>query len=141
MVVQSARKRGIPLYVHCCFRTEAEQRALFAKGASKVRYPNSAHNSAEAVDIVHGCYHWNLMPKEWAYIHALGRDALRRLNASLPYDKRLFLNWGGDDGSPGDSFRWDPAHWEVADYRKRIGPIAPGLPVHMSPTSILRLRG
>ena len=124
---------GIPLYVHSAFRTKEQQDALLSKGVSKVAYPRSAHNIGEAVDIVHGVYHWEMTPLEWRYIHFLGCDELRKLNAKLAKDKRLTLNWGGDDGSGNDRFRWDPAHWEILDYRDRIARLVERVPIHMSP--------
>jgi len=131
--VLAAHKRGIPLYVHSAFRTKEQQDLLRSRGLSKVGYPRSAHNIGEAVDIVHGVYHWEMTPLEWRYLHWLGRDVLRKLNAQWPKDRRLCLNWGGDDGTSGDKFRWDPAHWEILDYRDRIERKPELVPVHMSP--------
>ena len=140
MLVNTARTKGVPLYIHCAFRTEAEQAQLRKRGVSKVGYPRSAHNIGEAVDIVHSLYHWELTPSEWSYIHHLGQDCLRRLNAALPKAQRLHLNWGGNDGTSQDTFKWDPAHWEVTDYRERIKRLPVGVPIHKSPTTILKLR-
>lgn len=109
-----AKSRGIPLYVHAALRGEAEQNALAAKGNSKLRYPSSAHNIGEAVDIVHGVFHWDMSEKEWEYLHALGRLALDRVNAHLRGPNKLDLAWGGNW-----SF-YDPAHWEIRDYRQRL---------------------
>lgn len=132
MYIEMARKRGIPLYVHCAYRTEAEQIRAYAGGFSTTPYPRSAHNNGEAVDIVHGVYHWQLTKQEWAMLHVLGRLALDRLNADLKKADKLELTWGGDFKS-----LYDPAHWEVADYRARIKrrPTLP--PVRMTPRGIL----
>lgn len=135
-----ARARGIPLYVHSCFRTKSEQDALASRGVSKVHFPNSAHNIGEAVDIVHGLFHWDLTAQEWSLLHVLGLRALARVNATLPKAKKLHLNWGGDDGSPSDRFRWDPAHWEIKDYRSRIRPLSAGVPVRLTPRAVLSNR-
>jgi len=129
-----AKDIGIPLYIHSAFRTKDEQETLLKRGVTKVGYPLSAHNIGEAVDIVHGIYHWEMTPLEWSYVHYLGRDELRKLNALLPKSKRLSLNWGGDDGTPQDKFRWDPAHWEILDYRDRIAQLVERAPVHMTPS-------
>lgn len=123
LVVEYGRKRGIPLYVHCALRSEAEQAKVNAMGNSKAKYPRSAHNIGEAVDIVHGVFHWEMTRAEWAYIHVLGRLALDRVNAQLPKDDKLHLTWGGDFKSI-----WDPAHWEITDYRSRIREL-PAAPV------------
>ena len=138
-----ARKRGVPLYVHSAFRTEAQQAALVAKGHSKTPYPRSAHNNGEAVDIVHGVFHWTLTKQEWALLGVLGRLALDRVNSSIHRPKRLpsgvnplhyeklALDWGGDW-----SF-YDPAHWQISTYRARIKrrPVLP--PVRLTPRAIL----
>lgn len=129
---EAARKRGIPLYVHCALRDKATQDAHYAKGTSKVRYPHSAHNIGEAVDIVHGLYHWDMSRQEWALLGVLGKLALERVNAQLPKDRKLHLTWGGD----WQSF-WDPAHWEISDYRARTRVLPPHEPMRRTPRYLL----
>lgn len=132
MVVEAARKRGVPLYVHCAFRGEAEQAMVNARGNSKAAFPRSAHNIGEAVDIVHGTYHWNMTRQEWDLIRVLGERALDRLNAGLNKADKLHLKWGG-------TFKtlYDPAHWEIEDYRSRIRRLDEGPPLHLQPRRIL----
>lgn len=132
-IVLRAQGLGIPLYVHSAFRTKAEQDELVRRGVTKAPYPRSAHNIGEAFDLVHGVHHWELTQREWLFLHYLGQDELRKINAKLPKDKKLHVNWGGDDGLPSDNFKWDPAHWEVLDYRDRIRKMPVAVPVHMSP--------
>lgn len=134
MFQEEARKRGIPLYVHCAFRTAAEQQEMVRKHVSRTNFPNSAHNIGEAVDVVHGVYHWEMTKQEWAMVGVLGRLVLDRFNAPLPKSVRLDLTWGGDWRSP-----WDPAHWEISDYRNRTRIVQRGEPVRMTPRRILRL--
>ena len=137
LFIEYARKRGIPLYVHCALRTEAEQLAVNNLGNSKALYPRSAHNIAEAVDIVHSVFHWNLTPKEWQFLSVLAQRALLRVNTTLKKADQLSLNWGGNDGTLSDSFRWDPAHWEITDYRSRIRRLPVADPVRYTPRYIL----
>lgn len=132
ILIELARRRGIPLYVHCAFRTKEEQERVNASGNSKAAWPRSAHNIGEAVDVVHGVYHWTLTKQEWAFIHLLGLRALDLLNAGRKKDERLTLTWGG-----GWSF-YDPAHWEIADYRNRIRKLETGKPLRRTPRFILR---
>lgn len=132
LVVEYGRKRGIPLYVHCALRSEAEQAKVNVNGYSKAAYPRSAHNIGEAVDIVHGVFHWEMTKAEWSYIHVLGKLALDRVNAQLPKDRKLHLTWGGDFKS-----LYDPAHWEITDYRSRIRRLPAAPPVHLMPRRIL----
>lgn len=133
VLIELARKRGIPLYVHCCFRSEEEQRKVNSGGHSKAAYPRSPHNTAQAVDIVHGVYHWALTRDEWRFIHLLGLRALDLVNRDLKKADKLDLTWGGDFKS-----LWDPAHWEVTDYRARIERLAVGVPIRRTPRWILR---
>lgn len=133
MLIEAARKRGIPLYVHCAFRTAAEQHQMVVRGVSRTSYPNSAHNIGEAVDIVHGVYHWEMTRQEWDLIGVLGQLCLDRFNAGRPKDAQLHLTWGGKWRSP-----WDPAHWEIADYRQRTRMLQVGEPVRWTPRAILR---
>lgn len=130
--VELARKRGIPLYVHCAMRTEAEQAKAHVAGNSKAVYPHSAHNIGEAVDIVHSLFHWDLSPQEWSLLHVLGLRALDLVNADVKKADKLVLTWGG-------SFKrlYDPAHWEVADYRNRIKRLPVGPPERYTPRAIL----
>lgn len=138
-VIIRARGLDIPLYVHSAFRTSSEQKRLMERGVTKTL--KSAHTIGEAFDLVHGVYHWDLTEREWLYIHWLVQDELRKLNATLKAADKLALNWGGNDGTSADTFKWDPAHWEILDYRKRLRSLAPALPVHMSPqVTILNLR-
>lgn len=136
LFIEYARKRSIPLYVHSAFRTEEEQRDLVRRGVSRTPYPTSAHNIGEAVDIVHGVYHWEMTRQEWAMLGVLGERALDRINAGARKADRLHLTWGGN----WPRF-WDPAHWEITDYRSRVREIRAGPPVRHTPRRILRMHG
>lgn len=140
-VILRAAKLGIPLYVHSAFRTKAEQDTLVRRKVTKAPYPRSAHNIGEAVDLVHGVYHWDLTKREWAYLHWLVQDEQRKVNALLPKARKLALNWGGDDGTHSDTFKWDPAHWEILDYRNRTRVMPVADPLHRSPSvTVVKLR-
>lgn len=145
MMVTAAKKRGIPLYVHSAFRTKAQQDAIPAAN-TRAKYPRSAHNIGEAVDLVHGTFHWDMSPQEWKLIHALGLECLRKLNETLPARPftdsngkrhyalpKLELTWGGNFKS-----LYDPAHWEIADYRSRLYIRGEGEPVRLTPAAILK---
>jgi hypothetical protein len=134
MLQEVARKRGIPLYVHCAFRGRLAQDAAFQRGVSKLRWPRSAHNSGQAVDIVHGVFHWSLTDLEWRFIHKLGLQCLAKLNAPLKKADKLELDWGGSW-----SF-YDPAHWQIKDFSPPSSPFVEGSPVLRTPRHILRNR-
>uniref|UniRef100_UPI0025ED276C M15 family metallopeptidase n=1 Tax=uncultured Sphingomonas sp. TaxID=158754 RepID=UPI0025ED276C len=129
-----AKQREIPLYVHAALRSKAVQDAHRRNGTSKVKYPNSAHNIGEAVDVVHGTYHWDLNKAEWNLLHALGRLALDRVNTRLKAADKLSLTWGGHFKT-----LYDPAHWEISDYRHRTRELPePLTPLHRSPVEVMR---
>jgi len=130
--VEAGRKRGVPLYVHTALRDKAEQDRLNKLGHSKAAYPLSAHNIGEAVDIVHGVFHWEMTRDEWKYLHVLGERVLERVNAPLRKADKLALTWGGDFKS-----LYDPAHWEISDFRARRRPLAAVVPRHIMPNVIL----
>lgn len=134
--VEMARQRQIPLYVHSCFRTPEAQARLKAGGRSRAGAGRSPHNIGEAVDIVHSVFHWDLTRDEWAFLHVLGRLALDRVNATLPKNEKLSLVWGG-------SFKtlYDPAHWEIEDFRKRLGPRPVGTPRRFTPRGLTNSPG
>lgn len=105
--LRDLRKRGIPFFPHCYYRDEETQNRLRKQGVSKARWGQSPHNFGMAVDIVHFGRYWDLTSTEWAVIGLIGKEVARRLN--------LKVTWGGD---------WkfyDPAHWELSDWKKRIG--------------------
>ena len=114
--LEAAHALAWPLRVHSALRTYEEQARLFARGVTKARPGTSAHNHGLAVDIIHALRAWDLTPREWLVIGALGKEVSRRV--------KVPVEWGGDWGwrgrpiAPGE-VGWDPAHWQVADWKKR----------------------
>lgn len=101
--VVRCRKIGVPLFAHCFLRTAVEQNKLFAAGASKARAWESPHNFGLAVDIIHGTKAWDLTRKQWELVGHIGKEVAAQVG--------LKVVWGGD---------WkfyDPAHWELANWR------------------------
>lgn len=126
-LLEALRKRGIPFYVHGAFRTRSEQNAAFSAGRSKMRWPFAAHCQGAAVDIVSAQFHWDLSRQEWSAVGNIGKQIAASM--SLP------LVWGGDW-----SF-YDPAHWELPDWRSSVQELEAGEPVRLTPRGILRLSG
>lgn len=108
-LVHKAFKLGIPLFAHCIIRGSADQNALYRRGVSKARAGESPHNFGCAVDIIHGTKAWDLSAKQWQIVGHLGRELAKSLG--------LAVTWGGDDPGVDDRFDWDPAHWELSDWR------------------------
>lgn len=118
-LVEAARKENVPLYVHAALRTKEEQNAAYERGNSKLRWPRAPHCQGKAVDIVHSIYHWQLTDDEWRTLGHMGKKIAHKMS--------LRLNWGGDEtiipapyGDPADTFRWDPAHWEIHPWAQEI---------------------
>lgn len=109
LLVSRMRGIGVPMFPHCIWRGADEQAELHRRGYTKVLYPNSAHNRGCAVDIVHSTKAWDLTPRQWQIVGHVGRE--------LAASKGWKLVWGGDDPDVDDEFNWDPAHWELGNWR------------------------
>ena len=90
-----------------CSRTASFEarpnRISFAAGTTKARAWESPHNYGLAVDIIHGTKAWDLTRKQWEIVGHMGKEVAAQLGVKVV--------WGGD---------WkfyDPAHWELANWR------------------------
>lgn len=105
-------KLGVPMFAHNMVRSSEEQDKLFAEGVTFSRGGTSPHNFGLAVDIVHTVRGWNLTEKQWLLIGHVGKELAKTSN--------LKIRWGGDwdeDGDIHDQRLFDPAHWEVRDWK------------------------
>lgn len=103
-LILDCARLGIPMFAHNMVRTEAEQNALYVKGVTKAKGLDGPHTHGMAVDIVHSTKAWELTDVQWAAIGHLGKERAKQAN--------IRITWGGD---------WkfyDPAHWELTDWRK-----------------------
>jgi len=123
--IEAARSVGIPLYVHGAFRTKATQDGLKAAGRSRASWPRAPHCQGAAVDVVHCAYHWDMTPNEWAWLGKVGKDVADR--------RGIEITWGGDWNF------YDPAHWELSDWRNHIHKHPQGEPVRRTPRKLLSL--
>nr|WP_321483034.1 hypothetical protein [uncultured Cohaesibacter sp.] len=117
--VRDLRRRGIPFFCHNMFRTPADQDALFVKGVSRARGRESPHVHGLACDCVHSVHAWGLDRHSWQIIGHIGKEVATRL--------KIPIIWGGDWNDNGQivlddpkETLWDPAHWEIADWRTLI---------------------
>lgn len=123
-MVEAFRRQGIPLYVHSAFRTKSEQDELFKNKRSNATYPRAPHCQGVAVDIVHSKYHWDMSPDEWKLVGKIGKQVAAQM--MIP------ITWGGDFKS-----LYDPAHWELHDWKTNIFIPVLGEPVRLTPRGIL----
>lgn len=108
--LRELQSRGIPMVLVVGYRSRDEQARVFANGFSKARPGRSPHQYGMAVDIAHAKRGWDLTKKEWAVIGLIGQEVARK--------RKIAITWGGDFKSI-----YDPAHWELADWKKAGGPL------------------
>jgi len=100
---RALRKLGIPVFTNECIRSAERQDTLYALGHSKARAGQSAHNFGMAIDLVHSTKGWNVGPRAWDIFGHVGKEVAQA--------RGLKLTWGGD---------WkfyDPAHWELTNWK------------------------
>lgn len=95
---------NIPMRPFYLYRDNELQERLKAKGRSKAGAGQSPHNHGCAVDFVHMSRLWEGMDKKhWDVLGAIGKEVARK--------RGIDVVWGGD-------WRfYDPAHWELANWR------------------------
>jgi hypothetical protein len=95
--------RGFPFVATEFFRDGPRQMDLYESGRSRAKPGQSAHNWGAAVDVVHYGRWWDLDPKEWAIIGAIGKEVARKA--------KIKVEWGGDWNF------YDPAHWQLKNWK------------------------
>lgn len=108
--IRRFRRLQVPMFAHCVVRTDAAQGRLFVQGRTKARPGQSPHNHGKAIDLVHGTKGWEIPKPCWDLIGHVGKEVAASLNIKVV--------WGGD---------WefyDPAHWELADWRNYADRVA-----------------
>lgn len=105
LLVKRLGKILVPVFATEVWRNPEYQDELYRQGRSKAPAGLSPHNHGMAVDIVHSVRAWSLHEKEWDLIGHVGKE--------LAAQKGFAIEWGGD---------WkfyDPAHWEIKDWRAK----------------------
>lgn len=98
---------GVPVYPHNMIRDGAWQDLLNSQGNSKTR--DSPHEKGCAVDIVHVGKAWSLTDQQWLVFGHVGKE--------LAKAKGLKLTWGGDWKPNANGVGWDPAHWQLTNWK------------------------
>ncbi len=108
---KECKARRIPIKAFEFLRTKERQDELYVKGHTKAKAGQSPHQYGLAVDIISATKAWNLSKKQWEIIGTIGKEIARKRN--------IKLTWGGDwDGNDGRPDFWDPAHWQLSDWKK-----------------------
>ncbi|PSJ59007.1 hypothetical protein C7I85_18865 [Mesorhizobium soli] len=98
------QKLRVPMFTHCFWRGQADQTARFVDGKSKAKWGQNPHNFGCAIDVIHARKAWALTREQWALLGHIGKEV--SVQISVP------VVWGGDW-----SF-YDPAHWELKNWRE-----------------------
>jgi hypothetical protein len=104
--IKKLRTNGIPMFCHTAMRSNAEQQRLYEEGHSQIKQAG-AHQAGCAVDIIPSVQPWDMDKRCWSIVGHLGHE-----HAAA---KGIDIRWGGDW-----SF-YDPAHWELANWRELAG--------------------
>lgn len=121
-LVLEMRRRLIPVFTHCAYRTPEDQLAAVKRGVSKAYPAKAPHCRGCAVDIIHSIFAWEMSQAEWAFIGKLGKEIALKMGISV--------EWGGDWNF------YDPAHWEIVGWEDMPGPYDPHTAIHKSPHKI-----
>lgn len=94
---------AIPMVVSEIYRDPERQKFLKGQGRSKAGAGQSPHQYGLAFDLIHYRKGWDITPKQWAVIGAIGKEVARK--------RKLPMEWGGD-------WRfYDPAHWQLEGWK------------------------
>lgn len=110
-VVRRMRKLGVPMFAQCVMRGQDEQTRAYVSGNSHAKWGESPHNYGCGADIIHGILAWSIPRKSWEVIGHIGKE--------ISVAKGIPVVWGGDF-----SRLWDPAHWELKNWRVRKDELA-----------------
>lgn len=106
LFIRKMKKLNIPVFAHNMVRTEAEQNELYVRGVTKAQGGDSPHNHGMAVDLIHGLFAWDITKHAWEAFGHIGKE--------IASQNGIDVVWGGDWNF------WDPAHWELRDWRQRL---------------------
>lgn len=106
------QKLQIPVYASEIVRTPERQAQLFRDGFSKAKGTKAPHPYGCASDIIHAKLGWNLTQKQWEFFGAIGKE--------LAIQRGIAITWGGDWPPLKEGVGWDPAHWQLKNWKQEM---------------------
>ena len=104
--------------VVCCHRGEEEQNEAYFKGNSKLKFPNSKHNTypSKAVDLApwEGNIDWGKEQMIYFAGFAKGLAAILYTNGVIKHEIVSGIDWN-DDNNINDTKFWDAPHFEIKE--------------------------
>jgi len=105
-MVKRCAELGIPMFAQTVVRTRKMQAHLYRNGLSKNDGTKEYAHQHCAADIVHSKYAWKISEDQWKLLGHIGKE--------VAHLRGIAIVWGGDWKDP-----YDPAHWELAQWRER----------------------
>lgn len=110
-VLRKYKKLGVPMFALYVVRTAEEQMDLYEKGTSRDSPADGLWpHKCCAVDLIHGAKAYKLTDEQWLLLGHVGHEVAKA--------KGIKVEWGGDWKKPGEKLGWDPAHWQLANWKK-----------------------
>jgi len=114
MILLIARMKalGVPMFASEIIRSNERQNQLYLDGFSKAKPGHGPHPFGLAFDLIHSVRGWNLTKKQWEFVGHIGKE--------LAIQRSIPITWGGDFKPIVDRVGWDPAHWQLAEWRQKM---------------------
>lgn len=103
---------GVPVFASEIVRTHARQKQLHADGFSNAVGGKAPHPFGCAYDLIHSVHGWSLSPMQWEFFGHIGKE--------LAIQRGIAMTWGGDWPPIKEKVGWDPAHWQLRNWRQEM---------------------
>lgn len=113
LLVKRMAGLGVPMFTHMFIRSAEQQRTEWLEGDSRDSPDDGVwpHKGC-AFDMIHSGKGWGLTDEQWLIVGHMGKELARG---------KFKVRWGGDfKPLKASGLGWDPAHWEIADFRSVV---------------------